>query len=298
MTGATGFIGKWMAKELLNSGYRVCLVVRDKNKLSAEMREQCCIVEKAVEELTEHDFEDSYDYFFHLAWGGVAPELKNDHKRQMGNINGAINAIRVAKGLDCKKFISLGTVAEYAKADREIDGKMKESPTDIYGAAKTATYYFLDVLSKQLEMPLVWIIMSSVYGEGREDNNILTYTIRTLLKGEKPVFGNLDKRWDFLYVGDAVRAIRLVAERNNTCSVYGVGSGSYKSLKEYVEIIRDAIDPALPLGISEDDTQSKKSVSSYVDITDLQKDTGFEVKYSFEEGISRMIEYFKNNSKD
>ena len=74
-------------------------------------------------------------------------------------------------------------------------------------------------------------------------------------------------------------------------------------MKSDIQIAREASmlpikEVAKGLGISEDDTQSKKSVSSYVDITDLQKDTGFEVKYSFEEGISRMIEYFKNNSKN
>lgn len=133
----------------------------------------------------------------------------------------------------------------------------------------------------------------STFGERRTDSNIITYTIKTLLNGQKPFYGDLHQMWDFLYVKDVVRALRLTGEKGASGKVYGIGSGEYRMLVEYIRCIRDIIDPALPLGIGENREQSRRTVSSCVNNYDLKRDTGFQPVYSFEDGIRRTIDYFK-----
>lgn len=114
VTGATGFIGSWLVQELLKNGVETTVVVRDRFKLLFEFREnpQCIIVEKSIEELTVVDFKDlDYDVFFHLGWGGVAPEQKNEIKLQLNNVSISLAALELSKLLRCKKFIGAGTVA-------------------------------------------------------------------------------------------------------------------------------------------------------------------------------------------
>ena len=113
---------------------------------------------------------------------------------------------------------------------------------------------------------------------------------------EKPIYGDLNQMWDFLYVKDVVRAIRLVGEKGKKDKVYGIGSGEYKALREYVCRIRDVINPNLPLGIGENSSLSRRTFSSCVNNYDLKKDTGFQPEYSFEEGIARTIEYYQKNT--
>ena len=72
---------------------------------------------------------------------------------------------------------------------------------------------------------------------------------------------------------------------------------SYKCLKEYIEIIRDIIDPCLELGIGQKTGIQSNVLSSCVDIYDLVKDTGFKTEISFEEGIQRTIKYISDSSR-
>lgn len=164
----------------------------------------------------------------------------------------------------------------------------------MYGAAKTSAHYMLEAYARILGIPFNWVVLPSTFGEGRRDDNIITYTITTLLRGERPQYGMLMQMWDFLYVGEVARALRLIGEKGIPGKTYGIGSGVYRQLKDYIMKIRDIIDPQLELGIGDIPSLSDKAFSSCVNIYELVKDTGFEPKVSFEEGISRTIEYYRN----
>lgn len=297
VTGGTGFIGSWLIQELIENDYQVIAIVRNRTHLIPQIAsdERCRVIEKGLENLTTADLVEAkeYDVFFHLAWEGCAPEYKNKLDIQMNNISTSLKSLEICNKIGCKLFIMLGTVAEYTHCNGIMDFKIRQSPSDAYGAAKTSAYYFLKVRAAQLEQSFIWTILSSTFGERRTDNNIITYTIRTLLKGEKPHYGALSQMWDFLYVSDVVRALRLVAENGRKGKIYGIGSGMYMPLRDYIIQIRDLIDPSLELGIGEVESYSKQTFSSCVDIYDLIKDTGFKPQVSFDTGIKRTIEYLK-----
>lgn len=298
VTGATGFIGSWFTEELLKNNYRVSVVVRDPSKLISSVRENpnTDIICGSLDDLDCSKFDNTtYEVFYHLAWNGVSPENKNDIEIQMSNIRYALNAIEVAHKLGCKRFIALGTVAEYALCDDVMNFNFKPTPNDIYAATKVAVYNYLNVRARQLGQDFNWIIVPSTFGERRMDNNIITYTIRSLLNGDKPKYGDLFQMWDFLYVSEVARAIRLIGERGIPGKIYGIGSGKYRPLKDYIEKIRDIINPNLELGIGEVQNMSKQSFSSCVNIYDLIRDTGFIPNVSFEVGITKTVEWFRRN---
>lgn len=100
--------------------------------------------------------------------------------------------------------------------------------------------------------------------------------------------------WDFLYVAEVARALRFVAEKGKSGKVYGIGSGEYHPLLDYISRIRDLIDPNLELGIGELPMMSKQTFSSCVNTYDLRKDTGYLPNISFETGIRRTINYLQS----
>lgn len=292
VTGVTGFIGSWLAQQLLKDHVEITVITRNASKLLPEFvnDRNCIIIEKDVGDIEIEDFSTGgYDYFVHLAWGGVAPEEKNDVELQLHNVAISLKALEVAHSLGCKKFIASGTVAEYALCGNVIDLNGKQSPNDIYGAAKVSAHHFLEVRARQLGQNFNWVILPSTYGPRRTDNNIITYTIKSLLKGEKPMYGSLTQMWDFLYVGEVVKAIIAIAEKGRPNKVYGIGSGRYRPLSSYVEDIRDTINPALPLGIGVRANESRKTCSSCVNIYDLIADTGFIPKEDFAQNIKTTI---------
>jgi len=292
ITGGTGFIGSWLVKEMINNNIKVIILVRDKSKCADnELTEVIEYYTDDYYKLEDHD--NDIDAFFHLAWEGVAPEKKNDRSVQVKNIDLALEMLEFAQKIHAKKFMATGTVAEYAFCEDVMDVYAKQTPNDLYGASKTAAHYMLETWARNIGMPFNWVVIPSTFGEGRRDNNILTYTIRTLLKGEKPSYGYLNQMWDFLYVAEVARALRLIGEKGKPGKIYAIGSGIYKPLREYVEIIRDCINPDLPLGIGEHPELSDKAFSSCVSIKELTEDTGFRPEISFENGIKKTIEYYK-----
>ena len=260
ITGGTGFIGSWLIQELLKENIDVTVITRKKERLPENVRNQCQIIEKPMEYLEIDDFEKDYgfDVFFHLGWDGVSPGQKNDIRLQIKNINMSLRMLELSNCLKCGKFLAV-------------------------------------VRARQLDQPLIWMILPSIYGEKRTDNNIITYTICTLLEGNIPRYGDLSQMWDFLYISDAVRAIRMIGECGIPGKVYGIGSGQYWPVRRYMEEIRDMIDPKLKLGIGLIPQMSGRSVSSCVDIYELVKDTSFEPQISFRQGILRTIQWTKEN---
>lgn len=294
VTGSTGFIGSWLTKELLENDYEVTLLVRKADRLPYNLASQCKVIECGDRIFDSRSLDGKYDVFFHLAWDGVSSERKNDFNIQMNNILLAIEAMKAAKKMNVDKFVISGTVAEYVFCENIMDLNAKQTPNDFYGAAKVSVHYFLDVLSRQIEQPYIYAVLPSTYGEGRKDDNILTYTIKTLMKREKPLYGNLEQLWDFLYVSDVVKALRLLGEKGIEGKTYGIGSGIFLQLKDYIIKVRDIIDPELELGIGERPDLSVKSFSSCVNTYDLVKDVGFRPSVTFDNGIRRMIRYFES----
>ena len=293
ITGATGFIGTWLIKEMISNSVQVTAIVRDKNRISPEISSKITVIQ--TDSYYNVELEDGdFDVFYHLAWGGVSSTYKNNLDIQLSNIKISVEALELANKLRCKKFIAAGTVAEYTMCDNIMNYSQRQTPSDLYGAAKTSSYFFLEVLARQLQIPFIWALLPSTFGEGRNDNNIIIYTIRELLAGKKPKFGELDQMWDFLYVSEVTRALWLIGEKGMANKIYGIGSGQFLRLKDYIIKIRDMINPDLELGINEiSGNGNSKVISSCVGTYDLAKDTGFRVETNFEEGIRKTIDYYK-----
>ena len=135
-----------------------------------------------------------------------------------------------------------------------------------------------------------------VYGPGDAESTMVISTIRKLLSKEKPTLTKGGQEWDFLFSEDCAKALFLIGEKGKDGAVYCIGSGKTYPLRYYFEQIRDAIDPALPLGIGEIPYRDQQVMYLCADITSLNKDTGFEPQISFQEGIRRTVEWCRNNA--
>ena len=86
-----------------------------------------------------------------------------------------------------------------------------------------------------------------------------------------------------------------MAEKGRDGAVYCFGSGKTRLLREYIEALRDAINPTLPIGFGEREYYPNQVMHLEADITTLQRDTGFYPEYTFEHGIRETIEWYREN---
>lgn len=294
ITGGTGFIGSWLVKELVSRNVEVTILTSKISKFCAKNPLlKVVYVDYNKIHLLSLQLGQSYDAFYHLGWNGVGGKDKNNMSLQLSNISDSIEFLKLATELSCKVFIAAGTVAEYVFNKDVIDFSLRQTPNDIYGATKVSVHYLLETIARQMEQNMIWVVLPSTFGEGRREDNIISYTITSLLRKEKPIYGSLEQMWDFLYVSEVARALADIGEKGKYNTTYGIGSGEYKPLKTYVEIIRDMIDPNLPIGINELLVKVGQPSSSCVNIDHLYQDTGFKPMVSFEEGMLKTIEYYR-----
>jgi nucleoside-diphosphate-sugar epimerase len=293
ITGAGGYLGSRLAKAFIDQGIIVYALdcINNYPVQHKLIQYYKCDIEKNI--LPSDSGMQNSDILFHFAWDGIHPEYRNDYEYQLKNISSLINILSFALQLNVSKTIIPGSASEYASSEMPITGYNKPGPVDAYGAIKSACHIISRTWSIQNNLPLIWVVPSSTYGPGRDDNNVLTYAIRTLLKKEKPSFTALEQRWDYIYIDDFIEAFVLIAKKGLTGKNYALGYGEAKKLQEYVTVIRDNINPNLPIGIGELPYKSQNPDNSEMDISELQHDTGFSPSTVFEEGIKRTIEWYK-----
>jgi nucleoside-diphosphate-sugar epimerase len=293
ITGAGGYLGSRLTKAFIDQGITVYALDCIGNSPVQHKLVQYyqCDIEKNVLP-SDSGMQDS-DILFHFAWDGVHPEHRNNYEHQLKNIPSLINILSFAQRLNVSKTIIPGSASEYASSEMPITGNNIPGTVDAYGAVKSACHILSRTWSIQNNLPLIWVVPSSVYGPGRNDNNVLTYAIKTLLKKEKPSFTALEQRWDYIYIDDFISAFVLIAKEGFVGKSYALGYGSARKLQEYITVIRDNINPALPIGIGEIPYKNKKPDNSEMDILELQNDTGFLPATVFEEGIKKTIAWFK-----
>ena len=233
------------------------------------------------------------DTIYNMAWIGVNAKDRNNEKIQLSNVQCNVEVVQFANRNGIKRLVVPGSAAQYACSGRIIDGTGNPAPSDLYSAAKVATYYYCNTLCSLYGIELIWPLVTSIYGTGRDDNNLLSYVIKSFLKGEKPSTTKLEQRWDYLHVSDLMNALYLLGEKGKGGKLYPVGSGESKTLKEYVEIIRDLINPELPIGVGDLPYKTSWIDNQVLSINDLKEDTGFSPNYTFCEGIQEVINFFK-----
>lgn len=292
ITGADGFIGKNLVNALLKEGKEIYAIVYPGHNIYEDYEDKnlhvkCMDLNQVMNHVRE--FPDDIDVFYHFAWMGVRPELRNDFDVQMMNVNMTIDCMKLAIAIGIKKIIFPGSTNEYLYYGKPLNKDAVPSPNNAYGAAKIALRYLCSDFVTRNNIEFVYAIIAGIYAADRRDNNVIFYTIDKLLHKEKPSLTKLEQLWDYVYIDDVIDAFIAIGEKGKGGAVYAIGHGDNWELSNYIKIIHEKIDPSLPLGIGEVPYNSDVLPSSCIDLTDIKRDTEFVPKVDFEEGITRVI---------
>ena len=301
VTGAAGFLGAALCRELLEQGGRVTAVVRpdspNRKKLmellqeSEEYQKRCEVLELELDSLEDlwkvHHIHA--DVFYHLAWNGSSGAARDDFDIQYTNIGYMAGAVRAAKACGCRKIIGAGSQAEYGVVSKKAkEDEAVPQPFMMYGAAKAAACQMGRVLAGQLGIAFVWPRIYSVYGVGENPGTLVNYVIDSLRAGKVPELTPCENMWNFMYVTDCVKALVVLGESDSCEGIYHVASKDTRQLRTFVEDIRDAAAAGAELGFGKKEAQAGRTFWLEPDVGKLDE-TGFACEVSFEEGIRRKI---------
>jgi nucleoside-diphosphate-sugar epimerase len=220
LTGATGFIGSHVARELLRQGHEVHATIRptsDRRRIR-DVESRLRIWEGTLDTIPVEP-----DVAIHLAWYTVpgkyltAPENRDCLEASR----------RLLAGLKCRAIFA-GTCFEF---DTQV-GKLREesstNPATLYAECK-------DALRRDVERrpDAAWVRFFYQYGPWEDERRLIPSVIRAVQRGEPAKVSPGGQGRDFLHVEDVASAVCAVAFSPLEGCV-NIGSGEAPTVKEIV----------------------------------------------------------------
>ena len=298
ITGATGAIGRALISVCIQAGYEVLAVVHRTSTRTAELKriEHCQVLyldlseyDNVLEEMKKQNITpESCELFFHLAWMAPFGKDRENLPLQLENVKASLAAVRFAKALGCSTFVGAGSQAEYGRVKGKLSPDTPTFPEMGYGVAKLCAGQMTRLACEQTGLKHIWTRILSVYGPHDGKNSLISIAIDDMIHNRETSFTPCDQIWDYIYSEDAARAMLLVAQKGKHGSVYVIGSGEARRLKEYIRKIAELTSYKKEIGFGKRLYNDKQVMNLQADIKGLQE-LGFELKVRFEEGIQRII---------
>ncbi len=243
--------------------------------------------------------------------GGIGANLGHPAEFFYDNLMMGVELLHQAWQLGTGKFVALGTVCAYPKftpvpfkEDNLWDGYPEETNAP-YGLAKKMLLVEAQAYRQQYGYNAIFLLPVNLYGPRDNFDPAYSHVIPALIrkcfdaqeKGENEivVWGDGSPTREFLYVEDAAEGILLAAEKYNGADPVNLGSGNEISIKDLVETISrmTGFKGKLVWDASKPNGQPRRGL----DISRAEKYFGFHARTSFETGLRRTIDWYKENRK-
>jgi UDP-glucose 4-epimerase len=221
VTGAAGFIGQALVQYLEGTGRRVLAVDRDPCRASSAL--QLDLAERGV--LLPHVEKGAT--IFHLAASADVAASVRDPRYDVANTFAPLfEVLETARTRRCRLvFPSTASVFDTSQP-LPLAEDARKRPTSPYAAAKLAGEAYCSAYHRSYGTDVRVARLFSVYGVGMRRFAIhdLIQKIRRNPR-ELEILGDGCQLRDYLYIGDAVRGLVLLAERGEAGEDYNLASG-------------------------------------------------------------------------
>lgn len=324
VTGAAGFIGSYLSKNLLDSDssikiigidcitdyYDVSLKEERLNMLSNYGDRFNFIKGDISDKSLINEIFSKYkpDVVVNLAaQAGVRYSITNPDAYIKSNLIGFYNILEACRHYPVKHLVFASSSSVYGtnkKVPYSTEDKV-DNPVSLYAATKKSNELMAHAYCKLYKIPATGLRFFTVYGPmGRPDMAYFKFTNK-LVKGESIEIYNMgDMYRDFTYIDDIVKGIVNVMQKSPDetedgapYKIYNIGNNNPESLMYFVETLEKCLinegiisEPGkkvlLPM-------QPGDVYQTYADVKELEKDFGFKPSTSLETGLANFAKWYK-----
>lgn len=291
ITGCDGFIGRGLISELSEESDILGIDVAIKNK---HIRDNLKFLELDILNLRHlsevkgciENFQDIY--IVHLVGMSDANQCQRNKEAAYNlNVKSLLNVCKIFQEYRLKRIIFPSTALVYGmKYQGLIDEDFLPKPENVYAETKLEAENVLAGFSRKNRISGTILRLSNVYGSGMNSDTLIPTVLRQLkssclnLKEYKSIR-------DYLYIKDAIRALRLCLSLQSEFNIYNVGTSVGYSVHDLIKIIAGVLGKKESVPEFKTDTNvADKLVLSH---NRIKKDLRWEPSHSLEDGIRDMI---------
>jgi UDP-glucuronate 4-epimerase len=319
VTGAAGFIGYHLSKQILDGGGKVIGYdsINDYYDPRLKQTRLDILQEHAEFEFRKAELEDkaSLEAAFKkhnpqivvnlAAQAGVRYSLTNPDAYIRSNIVGFTNILEMCRHHKAEHLVYASSSSVYG-SNKKLPFSTSDrvdNPISLYAATKKSNELMAHTYSHLYGIPTTGLRFFTVYGPyGRPDMAAFLF-LKAILEDEPiKVFNHGEMRRDFTYIDDIVKGILLTIEKsaalgilqNNSEKaphyVYNIGNNRPENLMDFIGCLEEftgkkAKKEMLPL-------QPGDVKETYADIGDLAKDTGFRPETPLKQGLKNFVDWY------
>ncbi|MEK6589225.1 MAG: NAD-dependent epimerase/dehydratase family protein [Nitrospinota bacterium] len=301
VTGGAGFIGSHVVDRYITEGYHVFIIDNlvtgklknlnpDAKFYKIDIRDS-----KRLEDIFKEYTIDCINH--HAAQMDVRRSVDDPIYDGDVNILGSLNLLQLAIKYGTKRFIFASTGGavygeqKYFPADEEHS----QNPLSPYGVSKLSLEKYLYFYKTAYNLDYTVLRYANVYGPRQDPHGeagVVAIFARKILHGEPPVInGDGEQTRDYTFVEDAADANVLVI-KNGISGVYNIGTGKETTVNELCTMMLQIAEADIkPIHGPQKMGEQRRSVINY---NKMKTQCGWFPKYPLEAGLSKTIQFFKN----
>lgn len=238
LTGATGFIGRHVAREILQTNHDIMASALELRPSVSDFFSSNRITYVPCD-MNERrsDYSELFgnpDAVIHLSWEGLPhyKELFHFERNLPSNYHFLKNLIESG----VRDVTVIGTCLEYGIRNGSLSEDMKTEPVIPYALAKDSLRRFLEELRKIIDFRFRWIRLFYTYGEGQNENSLLEQLKKAIVRGDKTFdMSRGDQIRDYLSVEKVAHHVVKIALQRKAQGIINCCSGEPISIRTFVE---------------------------------------------------------------
>jgi nucleoside-diphosphate-sugar epimerase len=289
LTGATGFIGSHVARQLVREGHEVHALVQpeiDRWRIT-DIAFSLRFIQADLLDSSAIFHPPSVDLCIHLAWY-VEPGKYLQSPLNKDWVEASLRLARALKDAGCRRFVAAGTCFEYATSDPPQRESTPTEPTTPYVQSKLELFHALPTVG----IDFAWVRFFYQYGPCEDPRRLVPVVINLLRRGQEAKLVPGDRLRDYLHIEDVASAVCAVAQSKLTGAV-NIGSGTRLTVRDIALKIGELFDRVDLIKLGALPYAANEPMHLLADNTKLREGTGWKPRYDLESGLRQTIDWWK-----
>jgi nucleoside-diphosphate-sugar epimerase len=303
VTGATGFVGSNLVRELIKDEYSEIYITLRKSSNTWRIKDivpklniiYCDLsIDKQVNELVG---QVRPNIVYHCVNYGGFPYENDFDKIMKINVLSTMNLINSCDYEKLDAFINLSSSSEYGIKNEPMIENSELNPTNLYGISKVMSTSYAHIYGKLNNLPILNFRLFSPFGYYESSSRLFPSLFLSILNNKSPNLASPTSSRDFIFIQDVVDVLikSVKFAKKYPGEIFNLGTGKQYSVEEIAKLTIAAAQKKIKPTYNSVDGRSYDMNYWVADMNKTFNSFNWRPKYSVEEAIKIMVEWFEKN---